>query len=124
MKPLIALVAVALSLSVVSSSLGKEREDVRKTVSCSEASTAKLKLSDEDGRVEVEFEVDQNRNGVRWQVVLRQNGAVVFSGQRTTKAPSGSFEVRRVLGNMIGTDRIVARATRASGEACRVTASF
>lgn len=124
MKPLVTVIALAVSLSLVSTSLGKDREDVRRTVSCSVASTAKLRLSDEDGRIEVEFEVDQNRNGVKWQVVLRQNSAVVFTGQRTTKAPSGSFEVRRVLTNTAGTDRIVARATRASGEVCRVTAGF
>ena len=33
---------------------------------------AKLKLSAENGRIEVEFEVDQNRNGVPWTVVLRR----------------------------------------------------
>src|SRR6185312_1679171 len=111
MKHLVVLAVLGLSLSVVATALGKDRNDVRKTVSCSGPSTAKLKLSEEDGRIEVEFEVDQNRNGVTWQVVLRQNGTVAFSGKRATKAPSGSFEVRRILPNMAGTDRIAARAT-------------
>ena len=30
---------------------------------CTDSSRAKLKLKPDDGRVEVEFEVDENRNG-------------------------------------------------------------
>ena len=41
---------------------------------CTGVTTSKLKLSEEDGRIEVEFEVDQNRSGVRWNVSLFQNG--------------------------------------------------
>ena len=58
---------------------------------CTKNSTAKLKLSREDGRIEVEFEVDQNRNGVPWKVTLRRNGSLVASTTATTHAPSGSF---------------------------------
>ena len=56
MKALIALLAVVVSLSVASSSFGKDREDVRKTVACSDVSMAKLKLSDEDGRIRLQPE--------------------------------------------------------------------
>jgi hypothetical protein len=55
-----------------------------------------LKLSQEDGRIEVEFEVDQNRNGVPWKVTLRRNGSVVAATTAITRAPSGSF-IRRVM---------------------------
>ena len=61
------------------------------------AATSKLKLSAEDGGIEVEFEVDQNRNGVPWRVTLRRNGVLVASTVATTRAPSGSFTVRRVV---------------------------
>ena len=39
----------------------------------------KLKLSDENGRIEIELEVDQNRNGITWRVVVCRNGAVVVT---------------------------------------------
>ena len=97
--------------------------DVRVSGSCTRASTAKLKLSEEDGRIEVEFEVDQNRNGVRWAVVLRRNGQVVRRAARVTRAPSGSFELRALVANGAGADRITATATR-RGESCRAAASF
>ncbi len=91
---------------------------------CTASSTAKLKLSDENGRIEVEFEVDQNRNGVRWNVVLRRNGAAVASTSAVTRGPSGSFTVRRVIANAPGVDRVAATATRASGERCTAKTTF
>jgi len=92
---------------------------------CSGASDWKLKLSPEDGRLEVEFEVDQNRVGERWRVRLKGDGNVFFRGMRTTQAPSGSFEVNRVISNRPGRDRVSARARNlASGEVCNGAATF
>ena len=86
---------------------------------CTGSSTSKIKAKLDDGRIESEFEVDQNRNGRQWSVVLRRNGRIVFRGVRTTRGPSGSFELRRFLGNGPGRERIVAtaRALR-GGEVC------
>ena len=88
------------------------------TGTCTGRSSAKLKAKPDDGRLEAEFEVDQNRNGVRWRVVLRRNGTVVATTRATTRAPSGSFSVERRLANRAGSDTISARATSPSGEVC------
>jgi hypothetical protein len=85
---------------------------------CTQQSTSKLKLGREDRGIEVEFEVDQNRSGVPWTVTLSRNGNVVKSFTATTRAPSGSFEVRRVLAGRLLADRITAVATSPSGETC------
>src|SRR3954468_6324622 len=69
-------------------------DDVSARGSCTKSSSSKLKLSGDDGRIETEFEVDQNRNGVRWRVTLTRNGKRVVSTRATTRAPSGSFEIR------------------------------
>jgi len=99
--------------------------DVIEKGSCSDASDWKLKLSPEDGNIEVEFEVDQNVVGDTWRVRMRHNGDLFFSGKRTTKSPSGSFEVRRVVDDLAGTDRIKARATNTStDEVCVGRASI
>jgi hypothetical protein len=121
----VALTAVfALGLLVSSAALAKDG-DVIKRAGCSDGSRVKLKLSAEDGRIEVELEVDQNRNGVPWQVrITRASGDVVFAGTRRTRGPSGSFEVRRLTSDSAGPDTIRARAMRASGEVCRVSATF
>jgi hypothetical protein len=84
--------------------------DVRKSGSCSESATWKLELSEENSKIETEFEVDQNVNGDEWKVVMKKDGDVFFRGRRTTKGPSGSFEVRRVVGDGSGSERIVAHA--------------
>ena len=115
-----AVIAVALVLVPVTTA---KDGDVLVRGTCTGPSSSKLKLSEEDGRIEVEFEVDQNRNGVSWTVVVRRSSAVLFRTTRVTRGPSGSFEVERVVANTAGADRISARATRASGEVCRATAT-
>jgi hypothetical protein len=99
--------------------------DVVRTGNCSMNSDWKLKVGPDDGRLEVEFEVDQNRNGQVWNVTLKNDGSVFFSGQKTTKAPSGSFSVERRTSNGAGTDRIVGKATNPkTGETCKGVINF
>lgn len=98
--------------------------DVRRGGSCTGSTSAKIKLSPEDGRIETEFEVDQNRSGVTWKVVLRRNGTVAARAQGTTGGPSGSFEIRRLLADGQGSDSISARAVSPSGEVCTANASI
>ena len=99
--------------------------DVIRTGACSGNSDWKLKAGPRDGRIEVEFEVDQNRVGREWRVRLSDNGDVFFRGIRTTQAPSGSFEVERTTANRAGTDRIVGRAVNlSSGEVCQGVVSL
>jgi hypothetical protein len=86
--------------------------DVVTRGTCSSGATWKLKAGHRDGRIEIEFEVDSNRNGQTWNVTLTQDGVRVASGTRVTQAPSGSFQFRRVLPDTAGSDALVARATR------------
>jgi hypothetical protein len=94
---------------------------VVKTGDCSGASNFKLKAKPDNGKLEVEFEVDQNKAGVKWNYRIRRNGKSVASGSRRTKAPSGSFSVQRRIANPAGKDKVSAVAKRASGETCRAS---
>ena len=120
---MVALLGLAIALVAVPAGIAKNG-DIRVRGTCTKASTSKLKLSEEDGRIEVEFEVDQNRNGVRWNVVIGQNGNQLVRMTRVTKAPSGSFEARVVAPNTSGKDTFKARAMSPSGEVCTAQASF
>ena len=120
---LIALVAVVGLLGLMPGAHAKDT-DIIKSGSCSGRSTWKLKLSPENGRIEADFEVDQNRNGVTWNARLKKNGNVFWSGQRVTQAPSGSWEVVKRTSNGAGDEVIVGKATNPrSGEVCRGTAT-
>jgi hypothetical protein len=119
------VIALALVINLAMVFSASAGGDVRRSGSCWENSTWKLKLSPESGRIEVEFEVDQNHNGDTWRVVMKRQGATFFRGSRTTQGPSGSFAVRRVTKDGTGTDRFVARATNPrTEEVCRGTASI
>jgi hypothetical protein len=114
----------AATLSLPAGVAAKDGDIVR-TGNCSGSTDWKLKLSPENGRIEVEFEVDSNRVGQTWNVRLKNDGNVFFRGTRTTQAPSGSFEVRRLTNNGAGSDFIVGRAVNPNtGEVCRGTATF
>ena len=114
-----ALLAIGVALPAVAPA--KNNPGVMRTGVCSGLGASwKLKAKHDDGRVETEFEVDQNRNGRRWNVVIRRNGVVVFRGSRITRPPSGSFSVNRRIANAAGRDRIVATARSVvGGGVCR-----
>ena len=93
--------------------------DVIRTGTCSGRSDWKLKLKDDNGRIEVEYEVDQNRIGDVWRVRIRHDGDLVFAARRMTKAPSGSFTVRLLQRNRAGDDLFRGRAVNLrTGEIC------
>jgi hypothetical protein len=123
---LAALAATLLALAPTAlAGQNKGGRGIIKTGKCTASSTWKLKVKSDDGRIETEFEVDQNRVGKRWRVTLMRNGSSAFSGIRTTVAPSGSFSVRRLLASSAGGNRIVASAKALqSGESCRAVIAF
>ena len=113
----LALGALLIGGSALPSFAGNN--DVIRRGACSGVSDWKLKLSPENGRIEVEYEVDQNRSGDVWRVRIRHNGDLVFAGTRTTRAPSGSFEVRILQRNRAGDDVFRGRAVNLrTGEVC------
>ena len=119
--------AGVLALAVVgagaTSAEAKGREVIR-TGGCDNSSAVwKLKAKADDGRIEVEFEVDSNVVGQTWSVRIGDNGTRFFTGTRTTVAPSGSFEVERTIANRAGTDQIRARATRGAAT-CAAAVNF
>jgi hypothetical protein len=115
------IVLAVAALAAVSSAPAKGGgARVIKQGSCSGSSNWKLKAKVDGGVIETEFEVDQNVAGKKWRVLIRQNGVKRFSRIKTTKAPSGSFTVHKLLANKAGRDRIVGKATAlSSGQTCR-----
>lgn len=83
----------------------------------------KVKAKADDGRIEVEGEVDTNRRGQEWAWSIRRDGNVAARGTGQTAGASGSFSVERRTANPAGSDRIVFRAVR-NGTVCRAAVTF
>jgi hypothetical protein len=121
---IVAVGALGLSATAPASG-GGGSNDVRRAGECTGASTSKIKVKPDDGALEVEFEVDQNRNDVSWRVRIKDNAKLVFRGTRRTKGPSGSFTVRKRIPNLAGTDQVKGLARNPqSGERCAAKVSI
>jgi hypothetical protein len=118
-KLILTSILLCAALALAAPALAKHGNNARviRTGDCTGPATWKLQAKPDDSALEVEFEVDRNRVGRSYSVVLRRNGRVFFSGTRTTAGRSGSFSIQRRTGNASGADRITAVATR-RGERC------
>jgi len=119
-----AVAAAVLSLAAPPATAHNGDDKVRRG-SCSGSTDWKVKVGPEDGRLEVEGEIDSNRSGQTWRWRLSHDGSLSASGVRTTGGRSGSFDVRRTTVNMRGTDSFVFRARNTrSGELCVGTVNY
>ncbi|MGA8246484.1 MAG: hypothetical protein WB797_06225 [Nocardioides sp.] len=92
---------------------------VRDSGRCSGSAHWKLKAKPDNGRIEVEAEVDSNHSGQVWKWRIKHNGSTSAHGAATTHGASGSFTVSRRMANLAGTDRFSFRAERrGTGEIC------
>ena len=107
-----ALVAPALSQAPAIAKGGSPAVQARGA--CAGGGVWKLKAKHDNGRIQVEYEVDTNRVGQLWRVGLTDNTHRIFLGNKRTTAPSGSFTVRVLTANRAGTDVIRAHATLGS----------
>jgi osmotically-inducible protein OsmY len=100
-------------------------DDIRNAGTCTDSSSSKIKVKSDDGRIEVEFEVDQNKSGETWNVKIKDNGSIAFSGKATTHGASGSFSVEKKIADQQGSDAIKATAkNKGTGERCSATATI
>jgi hypothetical protein len=81
------IAAVILLVAAMPAAAAGGKEVVR-SGSCSGGSDWKLKLKLDDGRIETEFEVDQNVNGQDWRVTLKRNGSRFFRGSVRRMRPA------------------------------------
>ena len=112
-----ALVAAAVPVLAASAAPAGDDDETIRRGSCSSGATWKIKAKPDDGRLEVEAEIDSNRVGQTWTWVLRHNGSVSARGASRTTGRSGSFEVERKTVDAPGADTFRFRATH-DGAVC------
>jgi hypothetical protein len=113
----VAVGSVALAAGPAEAKGGSDAR-VQTRGTCTGGGVWKLQAKHDDGRIEYEFQVDTNKAAQVWNVKVTDNGKRVWSGRRTTAAPSGSFALELTTGNRAGKDKIVVTATRGSAT-CR-----
>lgn len=115
---------IALAGAVPASAKGGSR-GVEARGNCSSAATWKLKAKPDNGRLEVEMEVDSNRVGQIWAVRIRDNGVTVFAANRATRTPSGSFSVELRVPNRAGRDAFLGTARNPrTGQTCTARVTY
>jgi hypothetical protein len=116
--------AIAIGLLAAPATTSAASQVVR-TGHCSGASASVLTVAHENGRISIEFEVDQNVIGKTWRVALRDNTQLVWAGTAVTAAPDGSLTVMKLTANRTGLDHITAYARNpVTGETCSAAAAI
>lgn len=120
-----AAAAVGLVLPVLAAGAARAHDDdrVERDGRCSNGARWEIKAKPDDGRIEVEAEIDSGRAGQSWMWVLKHNGSVSARGTSRTRGSSGSFDVERNTVDVAGTDSFRFRATR-KGASCVAKISY
>lgn len=121
----LALASLAAPLAVTAPALASGGDAVRTHGGCDGSPVWKMKAKPDDGRIEVEAEIDSNKAGQVWDWTFKHDGSVSSRGTSKTAGTSGSFSVQRRMTNLAGTDHFTFRAERrATGQVCRGTISL
>ncbi len=119
----LALTTFSFGATSASAHDGSDDDRVTREGSCSGRADWELKVKTDDGRLEVEAEIDSSVGGQKWRWTLRHNGSVSDRGTATTTGSSGSFEVERKIVDLAGTDTVAFRAAR-KGQVCRAVINY
>lgn len=94
--------------------------ETQKTGTCTAGAWWDLSLEREYGSLEVDFDIERARAGERWTVTLTHNGTAKRSVRVITDY-EGDADAQWILRDRAGTDRIVVKATSASGQTCKAS---
>jgi hypothetical protein len=118
-----------LLLAVVSAAAGSARadrggRDVRAAGDCARGATAALRLRAQDGAIELRFRLQQRRGHGPWRITIVHERRVSGHATRRTARSDDSFELRRMLPDLPGSDAIVVSAWGPRGLGCRAAATL
>jgi hypothetical protein len=123
-RVLLALAVLCAALALpLSARADDEPDDVRRTGTCSRSSEIGLRLRSDDGVIRVELEIETDRRGSKWAVILLHERRIAFRGSLRANG-GGSVELRRKVPDWFGVDSFAVRASGPRGESCRVSAAL
>jgi hypothetical protein len=125
------LLVLALLLFAISAGAAQARGDdhggggdVRVAGVCGRGATASLRLRAEDGRIEVRFQLRQRRGRGVWRITIVHEERVSSRATKRTTRSDDSFELRRMLPDLRGSDTVVVHSWGPNGLGCRATATL
>lgn len=103
---------------------GGGKDDVRVSGVCGRGATSSLRVRAHDDGIEVRFKLRQTRGRGVWRVtIVHENRVASRTSARTTRSDD-SFELRRSLSDLPGSDTVVVHAWGPAGLGCRATATL
>lgn len=103
---------------------GGDRPQVLAPGACGHGARSWLRLRGRDSAIAMDFEVDENRAGRRWKIVVVHERRVAWRGWGRTHAPSGSFSLEQRVADWPGPDQVMVRAVGPRGITCQATATL
>ena len=98
--------------------------DVRVSGTCGRGATSSLRVRTRSDGIEVRFHLRQTRGRGAWRItVVHENRVSSRATIRTTRTDD-SFELRRTLRDLPGSDTVVVHAWGPSGLVCRAAATL
>jgi hypothetical protein len=98
--------------------------DVRVVGRCGAGAQSELRLERDDGEIEVRLELRLTRGDARWRVTLVHENRVVWKSTAREARGGGTFDLRRTLPDLPGSDTVTAQARGPRGLGCRATATL
>jgi hypothetical protein len=121
---LIALLLFALSAGTAAARDGGGEDDVRVAGICARGATSSLRVRAHDEGIELRFALRESRGRGVWRIAVVHEDRVAFRVTRRIARAGDSFELRRTLPDLRGSDTIVVHAWGPAGLGCRATATL
>ncbi len=103
---------------------GSGSEDVRVAGDCGRGASSSLRIRAHDDGIEVRFRLRQTRGRGTWRITIVHENRVSFRAASKTTRTDDSFELRRTLPDLRGSDTVVVHAWGPTGLGCRATATL
>jgi hypothetical protein len=98
--------------------------EVRVAGTCGRGAVATLRVRAEEHGLEVRFGLRETRGHGWWRIAIVHEHRISARATRRTTRQDDSFELRRSLPDLPGSDNVVAHAWGPSGVGCQATATL
>jgi hypothetical protein len=122
------VLAIALLVFVLSAGAAEAHggggDDVNAAGICGRGATASLRLRADDGQIEVRFRLRQRSGRGVWRIAIVHEQRVSSRATKRTTRSDDSFELRRRLADLRGSDTVIVHAWGPGGLGCRASATL